>query len=95
MRRLRKIGRKKRHSGFPFPNAVLKRLIERHRVSKETRIAQEALERLNRVLDEISGWIIRESEKLATGGGRKTVAIADIRDATKLYLGLEVGERAD
>lgn len=90
----RKAG-KKHHSGVPFPNAVLKHLIERHRVSKETRIAGEALQRLSRILDEVSGWIIRESERLATGASKKTIDATDIRDATKLYLSLEEEKRAD
>ncbi|PIU12626.1 MAG: hypothetical protein COT21_03335 [Hadesarchaea archaeon CG08_land_8_20_14_0_20_51_8] len=90
------VRKRKGRSGYPFANATLKHLVERHTVSKETRIAQEALEQLNRVLDEISGWIILESERLARDGGKKTIDIADIRDATKLYLGVGGGgERAD
>jgi len=87
--------RRKNRLGYPFANAALKRLVERHRVSKETRIAGGALEQLNRVLDEISGWVVREAEKLATCGGRKTIDVVDIRDATKLYLGLEVEKRGE
>jgi histone H3/H4 len=64
-------------------------------VNKETRITQDALEQLNRILNEVGGWIIRESEKLASNGGKKTIDVADIRDATKLYLGLEAEKHGD
>jgi hypothetical protein len=76
-------------SSMPFPTSLLKDFVVRHVVSKETQVSQDALELLNRVFDEMGGWIVRESEKMARCGGRTRIASDHIRGAVKLYLGWE------
>ena len=55
-------------------------------------MAPEALDLLDKLLDEVGGWIIRESEKMASSSGRSTIRAVHIRDAARLYLGWEEEE---
>jgi histone H3/H4 len=82
----------KRPSGVPFSKAMLRDFIARHVVKSETRVSKDALDLLNRVLDEVGGWIIREAEKMAASSGRSTISADHIRGAVKLYLGWEEKE---
>ena len=70
-----------------FPKATLKRIIREHKVREETRISEKSIEELNAVLDELVGWIVRESEKLANNEGKLTITPKHIREATKIYFG--------
>jgi histone H3/H4 len=49
-----------------FPRAILRNFVKRHVVGEKTRISSDALETLDKMLDEVAGWIIRESEKMAS-----------------------------
>lgn len=73
----------------PFPSSALKDFVTRHVIRKETQVSQDALDLLNRVFDEVGGWIVRESEKMALSGGRTRITADHIRGAVKLYLGWE------
>ena len=75
-----------------FPTATLRKFVKRHAVGKKTRISPGALSVLNKMLDEVGGWIIRESEKLASSSGRSTIKAVHIRDAARLYLSWEEKE---
>lgn len=70
-----------------FPAATIRRFVKRHVVGKKTRVSSEALEVLNKILDDVGGWIIRESEKMASSSGGPTIRAVHIRDAARLYLG--------
>lgn len=76
-------------SNIPFASSILKDFVTRHLVRKETQVSQDALDLLNRVFDEVGGWVVRESEKMATCGGRTRITADHIRGAVKLYLGWE------
>ena len=73
----------------PFPSSILKDFVDRHVMRRETQVSQDALDLLNRVFDEVGGWIVRESEKMAACGGRTRITADHIRGAVKLYLGWE------
>jgi hypothetical protein len=49
-----------------FPKATLKRIVTKHKIQDKTRISEEGLKQLSETLDELSGWIILESEQLTT-----------------------------
>ena len=86
-------GKSRKHpESSPFPRATLRKFIQRHAVRKKTRVSREALNLLNRLLDEVGGWIVRESEKLASVSGRSTIQSEHIRDAARQYLGWEEKE---
>ncbi|MFQ6115940.1 MAG: hypothetical protein ACE5NG_17910 [bacterium] len=70
-----------------FSAATLKKFVKRHVVGKKTRISSEALGTLDKMLDEVGGWVIRESEKMASSSGRSTIKAVHIRDAARLYIG--------
>jgi len=74
---------------IPFSHSTLRKFFSRHVVKKKTRVSDDALDLLNRVLDEVGGWIIRESERMAANGGKSTINADHIREAVKLYLGWE------
>jgi len=74
---------------LPFSHATLKDFASRHLVKKETQFSQEALDLLNQVFDEVGGWIVRESERMAAVGGRTRISAEHVRDAAKLYLSWE------
>jgi len=74
---------------LPFSHATLKDFASRHIVKKETQFSQEALNLLNQVFDEVGGWIVRESERMASVAGRTRVSADHVRDAAKLYLSWE------
>jgi len=78
-----------RSQGIPFSNAALKNFVSRHVVRKDTRVSQEALDLLNRVFDEVGGWIVREAEKMVATAGRATINADHVRSAAKLYLSWE------
>ena len=84
-----KVSEKKTIPGVPFPNATLKKFIMRHIVNKDMRVSKEALNVLNRIFDEIGGWIIREAEKMAVSGGMSTISAEHVRDAARFYFGWE------
>jgi histone H3/H4 len=73
----------------PFSSSVLKDFVARHVVRKQTQVSQDALDLLNRVFDEVGGWIVRESENMAQSSGRTRITADHIRGAVKLYLGWE------
>lgn len=77
---------RKRPSSF-FPRNTLRNFVKGHLVGKKTRVASEALDLLDKLLDEVGGWIVRESEKMASSSGRSTIRTEHIRDAARLYLG--------
>jgi len=83
---------RKRPESSPFPRATLRNFIRRHVVKKKTRVSGEALNLLNQLLDEVGGWIVRESEKLASASGKSTIKSEHIRDAARQYLGWEEKE---
>jgi len=70
-----------------LPAATLRKFVKRHVVRKKTRISSEALDVLDKMFDEVGGWIIRESEKMASSSGRSTIKAVHIRDAAGLYVG--------
>ena len=72
-----------------FPKTTLKKIVSKHKIQKNTRISEEALKQLSITLDELTGWIIRESEKLAINGGRSIITSKHITDAVKIYFGEE------
>ena len=72
---------------LPFPKATLKRIATRQKLQKETRISEESLQQLNVLLDELSGWIIREAEKLAFNEGKSTIKAKHINQAVEIYFG--------
>jgi histone H3/H4 len=80
---------------IPFSRATLKKFFVRHIVrkppivKKPTRVSRDALDLMNRVLDDIGGWVIRESERMAANEGKSTIQAKHIRAAVKQYLGGE------
>ena len=80
-----------RPSSF-FPRNTLREFVRRHMVGNKTRVAPEALDLLNKLFDEVGGWIVRESEKMASSSGKSTIRAEHIRDAAELYLGWEEKE---
>jgi len=72
---------------LPFPKATLKRIALRHKIQNNTRISEDGLEQLGKSFDELIGWIIRESERLATNEGKSTITSEHINDAIKIYFG--------
>jgi hypothetical protein len=84
--------KKQKPQGLPFSHATLKDFVSRHIVKKETQFSQESLDLLNRVFDEVGGWIVRESERMAAIGGGTRVSAEHVRDAAKLYLSWEEGK---
>jgi len=79
----------KRFVDLAFPKTSLKRIVSKHKVQQNTHISEEALELLSSFLDELAGWVICESEKLATNGGRSIITSKHITDAVKIYFGEE------
>jgi len=86
------VKKQKSVQGLPFSHTVLKDFVSRHIVKKETQFSQESLDLLNQVLDEVGGWIVRESERMAAMGGRTRIGAEHVRDAAKLYLSWEEGK---
>jgi histone H3/H4 len=76
----------------PFPRATVKRFFSRHVVKKTTRVSEDAVDLMNRVFDEVGGWIVRESERMAANGGKSTIGADHVRGAVELYLGWEEGK---
>lgn len=72
-----------------FSNATLREFVTSHVIKKDTRIAQDALDRLNQIMDVLGGWIIREAERMASSEGKSTISLEHVRSAVRLYLGLE------
>jgi histone H3/H4 len=71
----------------PFPKATLRRIALKHRIQTGTRISDNALLMINEVMNEILGWIIRESERIAISEGKKSINEEHIREAIKMYFG--------
>jgi histone H3/H4 len=80
-----------RPSSF-FPRNTIREFVKRHAVGNKTRVAPEALDLLNKLFDEVGGWIVIESEKMASSSGKSTIKAEHIRDAARLYLGWEEKE---
>lgn len=74
---------------IPFSRATLRKFFSRHVVKKRARVSREALDLMNRVLDDVGGWIIRESERMAASEGKSTINAKHIKGAVKQYLGWE------
>jgi histone H3/H4 len=79
-------------SSGPFPRATVREFFSRHVVKKTTRVSEDAVDLMNRVFDEVGGWVVRESERMAANGGKSTISADHVRDAVKLYLGWEEGK---